>query len=100
MLDAPYLMKMAQSLARHSGARQAQIAKNIANADVPGYRARDIASFSDSFNQSTTNEIRVSREGHINGRDTARSFRTIDAGGEPSPLASGWDGSKTRPNAL
>ena len=32
MLDAPYLMKMAQSLARHSGARQAQVAKNIANA--------------------------------------------------------------------
>ena len=85
MLDAPYLMKMAQSLAQHSGARQAQIARNIANADVPGYRARDLASFSESFNRSQANEVRTTREGHVSGRDAAPRFKTIDLGGEASP---------------
>ena len=85
MLDAPYLMKMAQSLARHSGARQAQIAQNIANADVPGYRARDVASFSESFHRSQMNEVRTTREGHVSGRETGPSYRTVDLGGEASP---------------
>lgn len=85
MLDAPYLMKMAQSLARHSGARQTQIARNIANADVPGYRARDVASFSESFHRSQTNEVRTTREGHVSDGGTGSSFRTVDLGGEASP---------------
>ena len=85
MLDTPYLMKMAQSLARHSGARQAQIARNIANADVPGYRARDVVSFSDSFNRSQANDVRTTREGHLSSRDTGSAYRTVDLGGEASP---------------
>ncbi|MEO1024201.1 MAG: FlgB family protein [Pseudomonadota bacterium] len=85
MLDAPNLMKMAQSLARHSGARQAQIARNIANADVPGYRARDVASFSESLNRSQANDVRTTREGHLNGREVGPSYRTVELGGEASP---------------
>lgn len=85
MLDAPYLMKMAQSLARHSGARQAQIAKNIANADVPGYRGRDLVDFSESFNRSRAADVRTTRNGHMNGREFGATFATFDLGGESAP---------------
>lgn len=85
MLDAPYLMKMAQSLARHSGARQAQVARNIANADVPGYRARDIVGFSDSIKRGPSTEVRLTREGHLSGHETGARFQTFDLGGEASP---------------
>lgn len=36
------ILQMASQLAAHSSARQAVIAENIAQADTPGYRARDI----------------------------------------------------------
>ena len=86
MLDAPNLMKMAQSLARHSGARQAQIAKNIANADVPGYRGRDLVDFSESYTRSQTADVRVTRAGHMLGnRGTGASYTTFDLGGESAP---------------
>lgn len=83
MLDAPYLMKMAQSLARHAGARQAQVARNIANADVPGYRARDLVEFSESYQQNKPGiEARATRPRHMaNGVSHAR-FETVDLGGE------------------
>ena len=43
------ILGLAQARARHAAARQAQVATNIANADTPGYRARDVASFDQVF---------------------------------------------------
>jgi flagellar basal-body rod protein FlgB len=42
----PGLLDLAASAAKHAAARQAVIARNVANADTPGYRALDIAPFS------------------------------------------------------
>jgi flagellar basal-body rod protein FlgB len=79
-------MKMAQSLARHAGARQAQVAKNIANADVPGYRARDLVEFSVSYQQDKPGvEARTTRPGHMTNGITRARFETIDIGGEAKP---------------
>ena len=39
------VLRLASGLAAHSAARQQVIAENIAHADTPGYRARDIADF-------------------------------------------------------
>lgn len=39
------LLSLAVQRMRHSAARQQVIAENIANADTPGYRARDVAAF-------------------------------------------------------
>ena len=86
MLETPYVMKLAQDLARYSGARQAQIAKNIANADTPGYRARDTSDFSDSYQQNKTGtEMRATRDGHLARPGFADGIRTVDLGGEAAP---------------
>jgi len=61
------ILQMAQDLAAHASSRQSVIAQNIANADTPGYKARDMATFADSFRETT--HIRASshpvRAGHI-----------------------------------
>lgn len=86
MLDAPYLMKMAQSLARHAGARQSQIAKNIANADTPGYRARDLAAFSEAYRQGDpATDVRMTRARHMTGGAGQSGYASFDVGGQASP---------------
>ncbi len=67
------ILGLAQARARHAAARQAQVATNIANADTPGYRARDVAPFDQVFRA-------------VPGEDRARlHLRTIDAHGPESP---------------
>ena len=41
------VMRMAQAWASHAAVRQQAIAQNVANADTPGYRARDAVGFAD-----------------------------------------------------
>ena len=41
------ILRMAQAFASHAATRQQAIAENIANADTPGYRARDVVPFSE-----------------------------------------------------
>jgi flagellar basal-body rod protein FlgB len=61
------ILQMAQDLAAHASSRQSVIAQNIANADTPGYKARDMASFADSFRETSLMRasIRPVRAGHI-----------------------------------
>lgn len=42
-----YLFGLAARQADHLAQRQAIVAENVANSDTPGFKARDIASFSD-----------------------------------------------------
>ncbi|WP_424933865.1 FlgB family protein [Amaricoccus macauensis] len=60
------VLRLASGLATHSAARQQVIAENIAHADTPGYRARDIASFEETLNNSVPHfEAKTTRPGHI-----------------------------------
>ncbi|MEQ8824479.1 MAG: flagellar basal body protein [Filomicrobium sp.] len=45
-------------------ARQSAIASNIANADTPGYRARDVAAF-ESYLEGARLDTKVTSAGHI-----------------------------------
>ena len=74
--------RMAQALASHAGARQGVIAENIAQADTPGFRARDIASFSETYQAGEAAAPRATRPGH---------FRV--ASGAPEPEARALPGS-------
>lgn len=58
------VFQMAHAMAVHAGRRQAVIANNVANADTPGFRARDLAAFS-AHVQSDARPMRSSRDGHV-----------------------------------
>ncbi|MEN9410602.1 MAG: flagellar basal body rod protein FlgB [Pseudomonadota bacterium] len=49
MFEKLELTRMAQALASHSGARLGTVAQNIAHADTPGYRARDLPDFGAAY---------------------------------------------------
>ncbi|MFB2532788.1 FlgB family protein [Paracoccus sp. p4-l81] len=64
MFDKIELFNMSQAMARHAAARQDVAAQNTANADTPGYLARDLADFADSY-QGAGGALRQTRPGHL-----------------------------------
>lgn len=62
------LFRMSHAMAAHAGARQGVIAGNMANADTPGYRARDVVPFA-SFYEGGDGGMtaRATRAGHMHG---------------------------------
>lgn len=64
MFESLSLFTTASALAEHAGRRQSLVARNIANANTPGYKARDLESFADSFEQPGVFELRGTRAGH------------------------------------
>jgi flagellar basal-body rod protein FlgB len=59
------VLALASSLAAHATARQQVIAENVAHADTPGYRARDIADFASTLDATPAFSARMTRPGHI-----------------------------------
>jgi flagellar basal-body rod protein FlgB len=59
------VLSLASALAAHASARQQVIAENVANADTPGYRARDIADFASTLDSQPAFAARTTRAGHI-----------------------------------
>ena len=57
------LLDLASQMARHAAARHQVIAENVANADTPGYRARDIKEFQSFVNDGFT--PRATRPEHM-----------------------------------
>lgn len=84
MFEKLELSRMAQSLAAHAGARLSLVAQNVAHADTPGYRARDLPAFADVYDSAGTT-LRASRPGHIGGATHAADARPVDAGGWADP---------------
>lgn len=54
MLGDLKLLQMAGALARHSAARHELLARNIANADTNGYRAKDLERFEEIIARTTS----------------------------------------------
>ena len=75
MFDKLTIFAKANDLALHAAARQSVIAQNVANADTPGYRARDVASFAETYKPDRPDQMRATRSGHI-GTDMATSPAT------------------------
>ncbi|WP_293574052.1 FlgB family protein [Phaeobacter sp.] len=62
------VFKIAYSMATHAGKRQALVAQNIANADTPGYNAKDIKPFKEVYAQrGHSGDMVASRSNHLNG---------------------------------
>ncbi|MDA7423323.1 FlgB family protein [Thalassococcus lentus] len=60
------VFKTAMAMARHAGHMQALSAQNIANADTPGFRAKQIQPFAQSL-QKTEQTLQARRPGHLQG---------------------------------
>ncbi|MCB1389171.1 MAG: FlgB family protein [Rhodobacteraceae bacterium] len=66
MFESLDIMRMAQAYATHAATRQQAIAQNVANADTPGYRARDAIPFNDYWRAT---QERVLSQGDITRPD-------------------------------
>ena len=72
-------------MARHAGARQAVVARNIANADTPGFQAKSIAAFKDVYRADGAGNMRTTRAGHMSAEGQMTTNRTLVTTGSPSP---------------
>ncbi|MCR9127621.1 MAG: FlgB family protein [Rhodobacteraceae bacterium] len=63
------LFKMAHAMAVHAGTRQALISQNVANADTPGYAARDLLPFAQTYRDAGGGPgLRATRGAHLTGQ--------------------------------
>ena len=79
MFEMPQVMRDAQALARYAGAAQTQSAKNMANADTPGYRASELQSFSEVMGGRGRDGVQMARRhpAHLLGpREASFAVRT------------------------
>jgi flagellar basal-body rod protein FlgB len=68
-------LSLASALAAHASARQQILAENVAHADTPGYRARDIEDFATIVDDRVgAFAARTTRPGHIAFGADARGF--------------------------
>jgi flagellar basal-body rod protein FlgB len=85
MLETLNVTRMAEQLAAHAGARLGLIARNVAQADTPGYKAVDLESFATAFRQANGDGMRATRAAHFsNIRQSMEPLQQSD-GGEMSP---------------
>jgi flagellar basal-body rod protein FlgB len=75
------LLTLASRLAAHSTARQSLIAQNVAHADTPGYRARDLEAFAPQAERPAAAPFaaRVTRPGHAAFGAEAAGFAVREA---------------------
>ena len=84
MFEKLELIRMAQALASHSGARMGVIARNVANADTPGYKAQDLPEFAKFF-AADDGAMRATRAGHLSASSGAATLVPEGAPGRESP---------------
>lgn len=60
------VLHMARAMAAHAAASQGQIARNVANADTPGYRARHLPDFAEVW-KDRGQRMNATRAGHFGG---------------------------------
>ncbi|PQA88867.1 FlgB family protein [Hyphococcus luteus] len=77
------MLHTAAALARHSVERHAQIAENIANADTPGFKAKDLEPFSEAYAKAER-QTAMQTQGS-NFAQTAFRAERIDIAGVASP---------------
>jgi flagellar basal-body rod protein FlgB len=72
------ILSLASALAAHASRRQELVSENVAHADTPGYRARDIADFATVLDGGPAFAARTTRPGHL-------AFGADPNGFEPRP---------------
>ena len=75
------IFRLAGAALDHASARQSVVAQNIANADTPDYRARDIEPFEAMYDRLSGRELamRATRKGHIGAVQDNPKFEASEA---------------------
>ena len=86
MFEKLEVTRMAQALAAHAGARMGIIARNVANADTPGFKAMDLPDFGETYEAASGAGMRTTRAGHLAGSDAMAKpvARAVGANGSPN----------------
>lgn len=80
------VFRMSAAMAKHAGQRQAVIAQNIANADTPGFVARDLPEFKTFYAApDDAGHQRATRTGHLHGIAPGQSAPIISMPADGSP---------------
>lgn len=79
------IFRLSGAMAAHAGARQAVVARNIANADTPGFQAQSIAPFRDVYRTVDASVMRATRADHLGGTPLSRASPAGAALVEPAP---------------
>ncbi len=84
MFEDLKILQMTSALARHASARHELIAQNIANADTPGYEAKDLEDFATAFARAS---FEASKSGGAGDPSFEGGFREValKAKGTESP---------------
>ena len=65
MFDQLEILRMAGGLAERAAARQGAIARNVANANTPDYKAVDVPDFAATYTGADGLQLRATRPGHV-----------------------------------
>jgi flagellar basal-body rod protein FlgB len=83
------VFKMSAALAQYAGQRQAVVSQNVANADTPGFVARDLPDFNSVYapggNGAASTQQRATRAGHLHGMMAGQAAPIIQTPGDASP---------------
>jgi flagellar basal-body rod protein FlgB len=67
MFENLEVFRISSAMAKYAGQKQAVVAQNVANADTPGYAARDLQPFQSFFESPAgTGQPRATRARHLN----------------------------------
>lgn len=64
MINDLSLLKTASAMASHAARRHATISNNIANADTPDFKAKDLKPFADIYKDAVTTDTQLSNAVH------------------------------------
>jgi flagellar basal-body rod protein FlgB len=87
MFEKIEMMRMVHAMGQHVSQRQLVVARNIANADTPGYRAADMQDFDESYRRASVgDDLRVTNPRHLDRPQWALDAgRVIDTDQQASP---------------
>lgn len=88
MFEKLDVFRMSHAMAVHAGQRQAVAAQNVANADTPDYKARDVLPFAQTFQLGDSvvgpGSQRATRSGHMHGAITGQLPDPVKDNSSPS----------------
>lgn len=86
MFERIEMINMARALTGHAARRNTVVARNIANADTPDYKASDLEPFEKTYRQASAPGLRVTRSGHMaTPAFSPANPREVVTGEVPSP---------------